>query len=271
MILKPKIVTKIPIEAECISPDSFSGKSVGEIENLEVFVGNKRKRLGEVFEVSRGPESDDEIVIDGNISNVKHIGTRMSFGKISIVGNIGVHMGREMKGGEISIQGNVGDWAGAEMRGGVMRIKGNAGNLLGAAYRGSKSGMKGGVIVVEGNAGHETGELMRRGIIAVAGDVASLAGAHMRGGSILCFGKIGVRAGAGMNRGTIVAFNELELLPTFKHDSTYNPIFLRVFLRELRKHGLPIKQEHIAGLYDRFSGDLAALGKGEILVWKGAG
>lgn len=270
MILKPKIVTRIPIEAECISPDSFSGKSVEDVEKLEVFIGNKRKRLGDIFEISRGAEDDDEIVIEGDVNHVKHIGAAMSFGRISIRGNVGMHLGREMRGGEISVQGNVGDWAGAEMRDGVIKIKGNAGNLLGAAYRGSKSGMKGGLIAVDGDAGHEAGRLMKRGIIAVAGNVASFAGAHMKGGSILCFGKIGARAGAEMDRGTIVTFNELELLPTFKHDSTYNPAFLRVFLRELRKHALPIKNEHINGSYDRFSGDLAALGKGEILVWKGA-
>lgn len=270
MILKPKITTKIPIEAERISPDSFSGKSADEVRGLEVFVGNKKKKLGEVFEVSDGPE-DDEIVIDGDVSNVKHIGAGMSLGKLTIKGDVGMHLGREMKGGEIVVQGNVSDWAGAEMRGGVIRIEGDAGNLLGAAYRGSKSGMRGGLIVVRGDAGHEVGKLMMRGVIAVQGNVATLAGAHMNGGSIFCFGKIGERAGAAMDRGAIVAFNELKLLPTFKHDSTYNPVFLRVFLRELRKHGLPIKEEHLTGAYDRYSGDLAALGKGEILVWKGAG
>ncbi len=269
MILKPKITTGIPIEAECISPDSLSGKSAEKTRNFDVFVGNKKKKLGEVFEINGVPS--DEIIIEGNVSNVKHIGAEMSLGRLIIKGNVGMHLGREMRGGEIVVQGNTGDWAGAEMRGGVINIRGNAGNLLGAAYRGSKSGMKGGVIVVGGDAGHEVGELMRRGIIAVQGNVASLAGAHMTGGSIFCFGKIGDRAGAAMDRGTIVAFNELELLPTFKHDSTYNPVFLRVFLRELRKHGLPIKEEHLTGAYDRYSGDLAALGKGEILVWKGAG
>jgi len=269
MILKPKIVTKVPIEAECISPDSFSGKSIGEVEKLEVSVGNKRKRLEEVFEVRRGSEGEGEIIIEGDIDNMKHIGARMSFGEVAIKGNVGMHLGREMKGGKIIVHGDAGDWAGAEMKGGMIRIKGNAGNLLGAAYRGSKFGMNKGVIVVEGSAGHEAGELMKRGTIAVIGNMASFAGAHMKGGSIVCFGKVGARAGGEMDRGTIVAFNGIELLPTFKYDSTYNPTFLRLFLRELRKYDLPIKQEHITGLYDRYSGDLAALGKGEIFIWRG--
>lgn len=269
MILSLKVVPKVPVEAECISPDLFSGKSLEQVKNLEVLVGNKRKRLGDVFEVSEGPEGDGEIVIEGDLSRVKHVGAAMSFGKVVVKGDVGMHLGRQMKGGKIIVHGNAGDWTGAEMRGGVIRIKGNAGNLLGAAYRGSKLGMNRGMIVVEGNAGHEVGELMKRGIIAVVGDVASFAGAHMKGGTILCFGKIGGRAGAEMDRGTIIAFNELELLPTFRYDSTYNPTFLRALLRGLRKHDLPVRQEHIEGAYDRYSGDLAGLGKGEIFVWRG--
>lgn len=269
MILRPKIVTKVPIEAECISPDSFSGKSIGEVKGLEVLVGNKRKRLEEVFEVSLGSEGEDEIVIEGNVGNVKHIGAKMSFGKVTIRGNVGMHLGREMKGGEMVVHGDAGDWAGAEMRGGMIRIRGNAGNLLGAAYRGSKFGMNRGMIVVEGSVEHEAGKLMKRGIIAVIGDMASFAGAHMKGGSIVCFGKVGARAGAEMDRGTIIAFNGLELLPTFKYDSTYNPTFLRLLLKELKKYDLPIKHEHITGVYNRYSGDLAALGKGEIFIWRG--
>jgi formylmethanofuran dehydrogenase subunit C len=258
------------VEAECISPDLFSGKSLEQVKNLEVLVGNKRKRIGDVFEVSEGPEGGEEIVLEGDLSRVKHVGATMSFGKIVVKGNIGMHLGRQMKGGEIIVHGNTGDWAGAEMKGGTIRIEGNAGNLLGAAYRGSKLGMNRGMIVVEGSAGHEVGELMKRGIIAVVGDIASFAGAHMKGGTILGFGKIGGRAGAEMDRGTIIAFNPLELLPTFEYDSTYNPTFLRIFLRELRKHDLPIKETHITGMYNRYSGDLAGLGKGEIIVWGGS-
>lgn len=44
---------------------------------------------------------------------------------------------------------------------------------------------------------------------------------------------------------------------------------MRFYLKELKKYDLPIKDEHIDGLYDRYSGDITELGKGEILVWKG--
>lgn len=268
MILKPRITTKVPIEADCISPDTISGMSIEEIKSMEVFYGNKRKKLTDFFEVEEG--ADGEIFIDGDVSTVKYIGAGMKSGKIIIKGDAGMHLGSEMEGGEIIVGGNVSDWSGAETKGGLIKIGGDAGNLLGAAYRGSKVGMKGGMIIVDGNAGNEVGLLMRRGAIWISGNLGEFAGAHMSGGTIFCLGEIGERAGAEMDRGTIVAFNRIKLLPTFKHASTYNPVFLRFYLRELRKkYGLPIKDEHVNGFYDRYSGDIVELGKGEIFIWKG--
>lgn len=129
--------------------------------------------------------------------------------------------------------------------------------------------MKGGVIIVQGDVGHEAGRKMRRGIIAVCGEFGNFAGTLMDGGSILSFGELGDRPGAGMDRGSIIAFNEPDLLPTFKYDCSYNPLFIRVLLRDLGKYDLPIQGGYITGDYRRYSGDVAALGKGEILVWEG--
>jgi hypothetical protein len=43
-----------------------------------------------------------------------------------------------------------------------------------------------------------------------------------------------------------------------------------VLLRYLRsRYGLPVAPRHITGRYDRYSGDMAELGKGEILTWVG--
>ncbi len=269
IVLKPKVKFKGPVEADCISPDVFSGKSVDELKSLELLWGNKRKNLADVFTIEQESEGTEEISIVGDVTEVKHIGARMSKGKIVIKGNAGMHLGREMKGGEIIVHGSTGDWLGAEMTGGLIKVEGNAQNLVGSGYRGSKVGMKGGTIIIEGDAGHEAGELMRRGTIVVGGKLGTLAGALMTGGSIICFGDIGERAGAGMDRGTIVALNPPKLLPTFKYSCTYNLTFIRAFLFNLKKYGLPIEKEHIDGLYDRYCGDVAALGKGEILVLKG--
>jgi formylmethanofuran dehydrogenase subunit C len=265
LILREK--SNIPIEADAIRPDIFADKSYQEIEILPIYYGNKERRLGEIFEV-RG-EKADRIRVIGDLSHIKKIGYGMKGGGIVIEGNVGMHLGATMEGGEIVVEGNASDWLGAEMRGGLIRVKGDAGNLIGAAYRGSKRGMNRGTIIVEGNAGNEVGERMRRGLIVILGDACDFIGARMIAGSIIVFGKIGERPGAGMKRGTIVTFHEPRLLPTFRYDCAYSPIFLRVYLRALRRCcGLEIREDYITGSYRRYNGDISELGKGEILIYE---
>jgi formylmethanofuran dehydrogenase subunit C len=258
--------TTIPVEAECITPNTLAGKTTAEIAGLPVQHGNAPAPLGEFFRIE-GDAGDEQIVIDGDCARVKLVGSSMTSGSITIEGNIGMHVGAEMRGGTIDVKGNAGDWAGAEMRGGTLRIRGGAGHLIGAGYRGSRFGMRGGTILVDGNAGNEVGSGMRRGLIAVRGNVADFAGVSMIAGSLFLFGKCGVRTGAGMKRGTIAAFGERpQLLPSFRFDCGFRPVFLRIYLRYLQGAGFPIAAEHLDRAYCRYSGDLVALGKGEILV-----
>lgn len=272
MLLKPVFDSKdskIPVVAACIVPDSFSGKSVDEVKKMVLYYGNKEKSVGDLFEVS--DDGKDTITIAGPVPTVKDIGKGMTTGEIVIQGDAGMHLGAQMKGGKIVVQGNVSDWAGAEMKGGEIIIHGDAGNGLGAAYRGSKSGMNKGLIVVKGNAGDECGTLMKKGIIVIEGNCGQFAGCSMKGGTIFCYGLAGERTGALMERGSIVLYNSLEFLPTFTYNATYNPTWLRVFLMDLKKKGydIPIKKEHIQGLYKRYNGDLSELGKGEIFIFTG--
>lgn len=260
-----KVQPSAPLEADVITPDRFLGKTVAEIAALPVVCGNEPAQLGDFFAVASNGATD--IVLEGNLAQVKHIGAGMTQGRIAIHGDVGMHLGAGMRGGEITAYDSAGDWAGAEITGGLIRIKGNAGHGLGGAYRGSRRGINRGLIIVEGNAGNEVGAVMRRGLIAVLGDVGEFAGAFMTAGSIIVFGRLGARAGAGMKRGTIVAFHPPELLPTFRYDCAYQPGFLRLVLQSLRAHGVPVKDEHLTGLYRRYSGDFNALGKGEILVY----
>jgi len=258
--------TTIPVEAECITPDALAGKTAAEIADLPVQHGNAAARLGEFFRVE-GDAADQQIVLEGDCSRVKLVGSGMASGSITVHGNIGMHVGAEMRGGRIDIHGNAGGWVGAEMRDGTIRIRGDAGHLVGAGYRGSRLGMRGGTILVDGNAGNEIGGGMRRGLIAVRGDVADFAGVSMNAGTLLLFGKCGIRTGAGMKRGTVVHFGEKpQLLPTFRLDCVYRPEFLRIYLRHLQNTGFPVEAEFMDRPYRRYSGDLVALGKGEILV-----
>ncbi len=256
---------QVPLQAPVISPDNFIGKSASEILKLPVLHGNQPAALGDFFEVKGNGSS--EIILEGDLTRVKNIGTAMTQGKINITGNSGMHLGSHMRGGEIYVEGNVGDWAGAEMAGGKILIRGNAGHGLGGAYRGSRYGMKRGLIMVEGNAGNETGAVMRRGLIVVTGNTGDFAGAFMIAGSIVILGKLGARPGAGMLRGTMVAVCEPEILPTFRYACTYEPSFLKLIFREIGRQGVTISEEYQTGRYRRYSGDFNRTGKGEILVY----
>lgn len=267
--LVPKFKTTIPIFAENISPDKFSGKSLDEIKKIEVFHGNKKKILDDLFEIYKDEGSDEEILIDGDVSMCREIGKNMTKGKITINGNVGMHLGAYMEGGTIDVQGNADDWLGAEMKGGLIRVKGNVGNFAGGAYYGSNKGMDGGMIIIEGNAGNEVGRFMALGTIIVKGDVGNFVGVHLKGGTIFVFGKVGARPGAEMHNGSIIIANSdhPNLLPTFKSNTTAKFTFINLFLAELQNY-MNIDDKFF-GNYERFSGDFAEQGKGEIFLFKG--
>lgn len=266
LLLKYQSTTTIPVEAECLRPENLAGKSVPEIAALPVQHGNAQAPLGEFFTVE-GDAADHVITIEGDCSRVKLIGSEMTQGRIVVRGNVGMHLGAEMRGGSIEVHGQAGDWVGAEMHGGRIHIHGDAGHLVGAGYRGSRLGMRGGTILVDGKAGNEIGSGMRRGWIVIGGDTGDFVGASMIAGSIFVFGTPGIRTGAGMKRGTIALFADTPpLLPTFRSDCVYSPVFMKLYLRRLIAEGMPRAKEHYHRFYQRFSGDLVALGKGEILI-----
>jgi formylmethanofuran dehydrogenase subunit C len=267
--LKYKTTTTIPVEAECITPDNLTGKSTSEIVALAVQHGNASAPLGDFFKVD-GDAGDRVIVVEGDCSRVKWIGSGMKSGQITIRGEAGMHLGAEMIGGEIRVEGNAGDWVGAEMRGGRIHVLGNAGHLVGACYRGSRVGMRGGVILVNGKAGNEVGSTMRRGLIAIGGDTGDFAGASLIAGTVLIFGQPGIRLGAGMKRGTIGLFGPMPtLLPSFRLSCEYRPVFMRLYLRQLSSWDFPATESSADGRFHRYCGDLVALGKGEVLHWQG--
>jgi formylmethanofuran dehydrogenase subunit C len=273
LVLTPRGFSSIPIEADVISPDVFAGKTLQEIRNLSIYYGNEEIPMKEYIhaqgKVAKKPE-EQLIVIDGDARHIKHIGKRMTAGRIVVQGWAGMHLGAQMSGGDITVEGDSLDWTGAEMKGGLIRILGNTGNLLGGAYRGSSEGMTGGCIVVTGCAGSEVASFMRRGKIVVLGDTGDFAGVHMNGGEIFIFGKPGKRLGAQAkgNGGFIACFNGVdELLPTYRYDTTYTPIFMRLYLKNLyEKLGVSKANQFIDKPMARYRGDLAVGGNSEILV-----
>ncbi len=249
---------KIPVEAECISPDVFVEKSAKEIAKLQVWEGNRKRTLDELFKINHetsNPSEEISIKICGDVSKVRRIGTGMSSGEIIIDGDCGMHLGEEMNGGVITVTGNADSWTGSMMKKGTIEINGNAGDYIGAPYRGSTHGMSGGTIIIHGNAGNEVGCYMRNGLIKIDGNVGQFVGIHMRNGTIYVKGDSEGRVGAQMLKGKIVI-------------SGCIPLILPSFTIDLTVPNVKVNGEKIDGPFYRFIGDLTENGNGKLFVSK---
>ena len=247
---------QFPVMAECITPSVFQGKTVDEIAALEVWEGNKQKKLGDIFRIEEDKAETPNITINGDAAEVRRVGSGMKEGEIVINGNIGMHLGEKMSGGKITVNGDAGQWAGAEMKGGLIEIHGNASDYLASPYRGSDAGMRGGKIIVHGNVGSDSAVFMKGGVIKIHGDAGPFLGFRMRDGAIHVEKNAANRVGASMTGGKIVVSGFLEeVMPTFTIDS----IKPKVKIDET---------ESVAGPFYVFLGDLAENGTGKLFVSK---
>jgi formylmethanofuran dehydrogenase subunit C len=265
--LKYRGETSVPVEVEGLTPDWACDKSQAEIERFEIFHGNRKLPLAEMFEVT-GDASDKRFDWEGNLAGVHWIGAHMRSGELHVHGPAGRHVGSELRGGEIRVEGDAGGWVGAEMRGGLIHVRGSAGHLVGAAYRGSAKGMLGGTLIVDGDAGNEIGLSMAGGTIVIGGAAGDMLGFNILDGTIVVLGDCGIRAGAGMRAGTIglIGPQPPPLLPSFRHDRTVEPDKLIALLRDLRDKGLPIDESRVPATVDIYVGDSVADGSGEICL-----
>jgi len=245
VVLEPVSQPDCGLVAEVISCDVFAGRSIREIEELEVYAGNRRARLGEFFSVSGSAADSAEetrIVITGSVEKTKWIGRGMSAGEIVVEGSTGMYTGAWMKGGRITVKGDVDSFAGMMMSGGEIEVHGRAGDYLGCAYRGEWRGMRGGSIVVHGDAGTEAGHCLSGGRVTVMGRAESFAGVRMRSG-LLVLGSAEPRVGAQMTGGSIVVLSPAELLPSFE-------LVERVSSPE-------VEGVRFEGVFEVYAGDLA--------------
>jgi len=256
--LSPKHLFKLPVNAETITPDVFQGKTVTEIAELQVWEGNRSRKLGELFHINEDKTEVSEnlvIEISGDLRKVRRIGVEMSMGEIIINGDVGMHLGEKMKGGKITVNGNADSWAGSMMHGGTIEIKGNAGDYVASAYRGSQAGMNGGKIIIHGNVGNDAGNAMRKGVIEIHGNAGQFAGVNMRDGTILIRGNCQGRMGADMHGGKIVVCGHVEsILPSFTIES---------IRKTVKVEGNPIE-----GPFYMFLGDLNTEGRGKLFIAK---
>jgi formylmethanofuran dehydrogenase subunit C len=256
LIITPVREFKIPVTAECVSPDSVAGKSLREIELIEVWEGNRRVKLGSLFKVqgeTGRAAKDCTIKIAGNVRAVRRIGYRMTEGSIEIDGDAGMYLGEQMRGGSIGVAGNAGSWLATQMRNGRIEVKGNAGDSVGGSIRGGTKGMRGGTITIQGDCGTEVGAWMRNGTIRIKGKSDLYAGIHMKNGTILVEGNCAGRVGAYMTKGKIIVLGNMGgLLPSFQFEE----------IRGNTKAG----DEKILGPFYVFSGDVNEDGEGRLFA-----
>ena len=233
-----------------------------EIEALVVGTTRAKLTVGDVFKVKGDDASKLRFVgTDGRCDN---IGRGITDGEIVVDGNAGAYLGAAMKRGKIEVKGNAGALAGASMAGGNLTIGGNAGECAAGVLVGETQGMRGGVLTIGRNAGPLVGERMRRGLVIVGGNAGDYAGGRMIAGTILFRRDVGRNAGYGLRRGSLIFQREPEhILPTFGDSGVVEFDYLRLLEHWLRETGRPIR---LGGRARRLMGDMAVLGKGEMLI-----
>lgn len=256
IMLTPIKKSQYPIIAQCVNPDVFLDKSIEEIANLPIWIGNKQKKLADLFKIEENPNSKYTITINGDVKNIKRIGWGMTQGAIIINGNAGMHLGKKMSGGKIVVNGNTEGWTASEMKGGIIEIKGNAGDYLASPYRGSTVGARKGKVIVHGNVGSDAAVYMKSGIIKIHGDAGPFMGFRMGGGVIHVGKNAGTRLGACMTGGKIVVSGKLDtIMPTFS-------------IEQIKKKVKIEADDKAVGPFYVFLGDLAESGRGKLFLSK---
>lgn len=245
-------------------PERLAGLTVAEIERLPIGTSRLGVTVGDLFRVS-GDEAG-AIVIDGGSDRFDFVGRGLAAGTVRVTGDVGAHLGRAVKGGAITVDGSArGPHGGAAMTGGRIDIGGDAADATAGALPGAMHGMAGGLMVIGGNAGAYLGDRMRRGVIVVHGTVGEASGCRMIGGTIVA-AHAGVRAGVGMKRGTLIAATVDDMEPTFVSAGAYDAAFLGLFRRWLTGEAGGTAAALVPARVHRFRGDMASLGKGEMLL-----
>ena len=244
-------------------PHALAGKTIRQIERIELQTGHRPINLADVFRVRAG--DIEQIRIQGGCDRLDYIGQEMNSGELIVEGNVGIQAGRLLSGGRLTVLGNTGPWAASGMKAGVFEIRGTAGDRLGGPLAGEIAGMRGGIVVVRGSVGKRAGDRMRRGTIIIEGQAGDYAGSRMIAGTLIVRGSAGPLAGFLLKRGTIVLGGSAELSPTFMDCGEYQLVAMRwlaAMVEPYSKAAAVLLRRSFA----RFAGDMAVLGKGEILV-----
>lgn len=255
----------LPLDLSPLSPERVCGACEVEIATIPLRYGNRPVPVGELFTIHPGPGTEGTLVLEGTNRLCDRIGAGLVHGTIRVAGDTGVEVGLGMRGGRIEVDGAVGALAAAEASGGFLFVRGDAGERLAGALPGS-GGAAGVTVLVEGRAGPMAGEAMRRGLVILLGGCGDRVGFGLRGGTMLVRGPCGARPSAAMRRGSLLLLEgAVEAGPTFADAGVHELLWLAVLRRYLTGLGLPdlLPLRPVR----RLVGDLADLGKGELLLF----
>jgi len=243
---------------------NLAGRTAADIERIEVGTTRIRVLAGDIFRIRKGdPET---IVIEGGAERFDRVGMGMSSGAIRVEGKVGVEAGRLMSGGQLTILGDAGPFAGSGMKGGMLDIDGDAGERLGGPLSGETVGMSGGVLHVRGDAGERAADRLRRGFILIEGRAGAYAGSRMIAGTLAIGGEAGDLPGYLMGRGSILLGRGASLFsPSFGDCGEHDLVAARLLADYIAQTSAKLASLFRQPLR-RLAGDLAALGKGEILL-----
>jgi len=247
-----------------LTPQNLANKTAAEIAGIELGTTRVRVTAGDVFRIREGDPA--AVLIEGGSARFDRVGVGMSAGAIRVEGEVGVEAGRLMSGGRLTIRGAAGPFAGSGMTGGTLEIEGDAGERLGGPLSGETVGMRGGLLHVRGDAGPRAGDRLRRGAILIEGRAGAYAGCRMIAGTLAIGGEAGDLPGYLMGRGTILLGRGATLLsPTFGDCGEHDLVAARLLADYFTQASVKLARL-FRGPLKRLAGDLAALGKGEILL-----
>lgn len=241
-----------------------AARDASALARMIVGAGRRPLELGDVFLLSGEPGRS--IVIEGSTERIDGIGAGLDGGTMIVEGDAGAAAARGMRGGQLEIRGNAGAHLASGMRRGLVLVGGSAGAQVGAAYPGERFGMAGGMVVIGGTAGERAGDRMRRGTILVRGAVGPAAGSRMMGGTIWTERGFGDGPGPLMRRGTLIGPSAERLLPTFADCGHHDMVILRILDRHMATSLGGLAPARLPSKVRRLAGDLATIGKGELLL-----
>lgn len=250
------------LDMSALRPELLQGKSASEISKITLSMGQQWVELGQFFAIS-GTDTQHIIVRD-SCSMLDFLGHDMQAGKLEIEGDVGHYLGLNMQA-EIVLHGSAGNFAASQMRGGLLHIHGNVGDYAGGALIGNRHGMRGGMLVINGKAGDRLADQMRRGTILLDGDAGDYCAANMLAGTLAIAGKVGAYCGYAMRRGSIILQQPASLHSTWVNHGSHQLAFLALLFKSWQP--LPSAWAQVKTMRaQRFSGDLANAGNGEILL-----